>query len=167
MRKTINVFIVIFTLFTLTGDSTGQTLLEKIRQIKVLESTLQDAENLFGKSDEKNFQKVYYYEQIKEGNLILGYSSGNCSSRQNEGWNVPENTIIRILFYPAKKKSFSALGIDKKKLKKVYDESYQIYSNEDEGVTYEVQSGKVKSIEYNPTSKYDYLKCKTISKDKF
>ena len=33
------------------------------------------------------------------------------------------------------------------------------YINDDEGITYEVQSGKVDTIEYGPTKRYDHLYC--------
>ncbi len=157
MRKIINLTVLFSVLFVFVNYNFGQNWQKNIKQIEVLKSTLQDVEKLFGKSDMKRSQSVSLY--LKEGTLIVAYSSGKCVSRQYEGWNVPEETITRLHFYPVKKRSFSALKIDKTKLKKMYDESYQIYFNEDEGVTYEVQLGKVYSIEYNPSPKHAHLKC--------
>lgn len=165
MRKVISIFIAIFILCTLGSDVLGQTWLEKIRQIKIFKSTVQDVKELFGKSNIERFESQSYY--LKEGTLLVDFSSGNCASRQNEGWDVPEGVVTRFSFSPTIKKSFSALNISKKNLEKIYDESYQIYVNDKEDVTYEIQLGKVWTIEYSPNSKYDYLKCKTNSKDKF
>lgn len=157
MKKIIYIFTISFVILTLTNYSNGQTMLEKVRQIKVLESTLKDVEKLFGKPDIKRSQSISNY--LDEGSLHIDYATGTCDSKHNLGWNVSRETILRIIFQPSKKKSFSAHKIDQTKLKKVYDESYQIYSDETEGITYEVQLGKVQSFEYNPTSKQDFLKC--------
>ena len=164
MRKVISILMVVFVLWALSSDVLGQIWLEKIRQIKIFKSTVQDVKELFGNSDIERFESQSYY--LKEGTLLVDFSSGNCASRQKEGWDVPEGTVTRFSFSPTIKKSFSALNISKKNLEKIYDESYQIYVNDEEDVSYEVQQGKVWTIEYSPNSKYDYLKCKTTSKDK-
>lgn len=126
--------------------------------IRVLESTLQDVENIFGKADRKNYL-IAHYLNLEDGNLTLDYSNGNCPSMLNLGWNVPKETVVRIIFRPKQSKRFPQLGIDQTKLQRISDENHDIYINRDEGVTYVTDYGWVKSIEYKPTSNQNYLKC--------
>lgn len=105
------------------------------------------------------FSAIY---QLKEGNLFIEYSSGLCRPERKGGWNVPENVVVSISFSPKHKKRIASLKLDPKKFRKEIGQHVGgviYYINDDEEITYEVQSGKVTAIEYGPGKRYDHLYC--------
>ena len=128
------------------------------RKIAPLISTRSDVEALLGRA-EGAFSAVY---QLKDGSLFIEYSSGLCRPERRGGWNVPENVVVTVSFSPKHKKRIGSFRLDLKKFRKVIDQHVGgviYYINDDEGITYEVQSGKVDAIEYGPAKKYDHLFC--------
>ncbi|HEX5886594.1 MAG TPA: hypothetical protein VFY67_18775, partial [Pyrinomonadaceae bacterium] len=85
-----------------------------------------------------------------------------CRPDRKGGWNVPKNVVVSVHFYPKHKRRLSDLKVDRRKLRKVVDRhvgGITYYINDDDGVVYEIQEGKVESIEYGPPKKYDHLYC--------
>lgn len=128
------------------------------RQIMPLRSTRIDVERLLGTSNEVYMAKY----KLEEGNLFIEYSSGPCTPLRKGGWNVPTDVVVHMSFSPNLKKPVSDLKLNPKKFRRVTDEhvgGVVYYINDELGLTYEVQQGKVDVIYYQPGKKYDYLYC--------
>ena len=128
------------------------------RKIEPVKSTRAEVEALLG-AVQGAYSAIY---QLKEGSLFIEYSSGPCRPERKGGWNVPENVVVSLSFSPRHKKRFADLKIDRKKFRKEIDQhviGITYYINDEDGITYEIQDGKVYSIEYGPPKKYDNLYC--------
>lgn len=128
------------------------------RQIVPLKSTRTDVERLLGPSKEPYFA-IYRLEQ---GNLFIEYSSGPCRPERNGGWNVPENIVLNVTFAPKQRRRIADLKLDPKKFRKVIDEhvvGIVYFVNDEEGITYEVQRGRIDSVEYGPAKRDEHLYC--------
>ena len=128
------------------------------RQIVPLTSTRADVARLLGPTQEAYFATY----RLKEGNLFIEYSSGPCTPERRGGWNVAKDVVISVSFSPKRKRPIAELKLDPQRFKKVVDEQVVgilYYINDEEGITYEVQSGKVESVEYGPTKKDEHLRC--------
>jgi hypothetical protein len=128
------------------------------RKIGPLKSTRADVEAMLGPA-EGGYAAVY---QLKEGSLSIEYSSGPCRPERKGGWNVPENVVVSVSFSPKHPRRISSFKLDPKKFRKEIGQHVGgviYYINDDEGITYEVQSGKVDAIEYDPPKRYSHLHC--------
>jgi hypothetical protein len=106
----------------------------------------------------------HYYSEydLKEGHLYIEYSSGPCRADRNGGWNVPENVVVSIHFSPAHKQKVSDLKLDLQKYRKVIDQHVEgvvYYVNDEDGISYETQKGKVEAIDYDPPKRFENLQC--------
>lgn len=82
---------------------------------------------------------------------------------------MPENVVVSLSFSPRQKKRVADLKLDPKKFRKTVDQhviGVIYYINEEDGITYETQDGKVESIEYGPPKKYDNLYCDNPAKNR-
>ena len=100
--------------------------------------------------------------QLKEGSLFIEYSSGPVGRNAKEAGTYQKTLLLALAFSPKHKRRIASLKLDPKKFRKVVDQHLGgviYYINDDEGITYEVQSGKVDAIEYGPAKKHDHLYC--------
>jgi hypothetical protein len=128
------------------------------RSIVPLTTTRSEVETLLGPA-EPGYMAIYH---LKEGNLSIEFSSGPCRADRQGGWNVPENTVVSVVFSPKEKQQLAELKLDRKKFRRVVDRHLGgviYYINAQDGVVYEIQDGKVETIEYGPGKKYYSLKC--------
>ncbi len=128
------------------------------RQIVPLRSTRTDVERLLGPSKEAYFADY----TLEEGNLFIEYSSGPCRPERKGGWNVPNDVVVQMSFSPKLKRKVADLKLDPKRFRKVIDEHVGgviYFINDDLGLTYEVQRGKVDAIYYEPGTKDEHLYC--------
>lgn len=128
-------------------------------QVVPLRSTRADVERLLGTSTSGGYSATY---KLEEGNLFIVYSSGPCTPERAGGWNVPKDVVVQMSFSPKLKKRVSDLKLDQKKFRKVIDEhvgGVVYYINDDLGLMYEVQRGKVDVIYYEPGTKDKHLHC--------
>ncbi len=128
------------------------------RQFVPLRSTRADVERLLGSSKEAYFADY----SLKEGNLFIEYSSGPCRLDRKGGWNVPMDVVITLHFTPQRKRHISDLKLDLTRFKKVVDEhviGILYYVDDEDGITYQVQNGKIDFVEYGPTRKDEHLYC--------
>ena len=126
------------------------------RGITPLKSVRTEAETLFGPSSDPYLASY----SLKDGTLFVQYSSGRCTPERKGGWNVAEGTVVMVRFEPKSKKKFSSLRIDFSKFRRVVGGDVVgivNYTNEAEGITYEVQRGRVDAIEYLPGKRHDFL----------
>jgi len=128
------------------------------RQITPLRSTRVDVERLLGTSSNPYSAKY----TLEEGSLFIEYSSGPCTPFRKGGWNVSKDVVVHMSFSPNIKKPVSTLKLDPKRFRKVIDDHVGgiiYYINDESGLTYEVQGGKVDAIYYQPGKKDDHLYC--------
>ena len=149
--------VVFFTLF-LFGEN-GSLSAQEWRKIVPLNTSRTNVEAMLGPASE-NFEVVY---PLKDGNLSIEYSTGPCKTGQKGGWNVPKDVVISLFFSPRHPKKLSELKLDLMKFRKVvgvHVPSVTYYINDEDGITYAIQQGKVDFVEYGPPKKYDDLHCK-------
>src|SRR5215213_4101128 len=128
------------------------------RKIAPLKSTRAEVEALLGPA-EGAFSAIY---QLEAGSLFIEYSSGPCRPERKGGWNVPENVVVSVSFSPKHKVRIANVKLDPKKFRKVIGQHVGgviHYINDEEGITYAVQGGKVDAIEYGPAERYQHLYC--------
>jgi len=94
-------------------------------------------------------------------NAIIHYSGEPCA-KGNE-WNVPRDTVLDISVYSEEKPLFSELHVDMSRLKKREDpelQGYATYTNDDEGMSYEVSvKGVLQGVYYFGVAKDQALRC--------
>lgn len=138
------------------------------KKIVLLQSTRSDVERLLGKSKSQGYVAAY---DLEDGHLFIQYSPWNyCDHEKDFDWNVPKWTVLEIAYSPYKLPRFSSLKIDLKRFQKVRENpccpDLITYRNAEEGVAYTVlePDGKLNRIDYFPSSRYDYLRCKLNGK---
>jgi hypothetical protein len=123
-----------------------------------LRTTRAEVEALLGQKE-----TAYYAEyKLTDGDIFIEYSSGPCRPDRKGGWNVPKDVVVSLHFYPKQRQRLADLKLNRKKLRKVTDRHagrITYYINDHDGVVYEVQEGKVISIDYGPPQKFEHLYC--------
>jgi hypothetical protein len=128
------------------------------RTIVPLKTTRAEVEALLGHAESEYFATY----KLADGNIFIEYSSGPCRPDRKGGWDVSKNIVVSVHFYPKNKRRLSELKVDRRKLRKVIDRhvvGIVYYINDVDGVVYEIQDGKVESIDYGPPKKYEHLYC--------
>ena len=128
------------------------------RTIVPAQSTRADVERILGHADTAYFARY----KLSEGSLFIEYSSGPCRPDRKGGWNLAENVVVSVVYSPVVKPRLSELKVNRKKLRRVRDPhvgEIVYYINDAEDVVYEIQDGRVWSIEYGPAKQYEHLKC--------
>ena len=128
------------------------------RKIVPLKSTRVHVERLLGVAEQPD-GLVY---ELKDGVLSIEYSTGPCRKDRRGGWNVPEGVVLSYLFSPKHKQRIRELKLDRKRFQKVVDAhtgGITYYVNKQDGVTYEIQRGRVEGIEYYPPKRCEHLYC--------
>ena len=135
------------------------------RQIVPLKSTRAEVERILGATATTYFAEY----ELKQGSLFVEYSSGPCKPERKGGWNVPKDVVIMISFTPKRKTRIASLKLDPKKFRKVVDDhaiGVLYYVNDEEGITYQVQSGKIDFVEYHPAKRDEHFYCGDPANDK-
>ena len=144
--------------------ATTTALAKEWRGIMPLHSTRADVERLLGKPNLKNANpsiKYGLYDLERERVDIL-YSSRPCTRGAQGAWRVPPDMVISIRVAPKKELLFSDLRLDVSKYRITdggHVPGYTYYTDEQEGVQFEVIKGQVTTISYFPQSKDDRLRC--------
>ena len=128
------------------------------RKIVPLKSTRADVERLLGPAEQP--YGVDY--ELKNGVLSVEYSTGPCRKDRRGGWNVPEGVVISFSFSAKHKQRVTDLKLNRKRFRRVIDThtgGITYYINDEDGIMYEVQQGRVEGVEYYPPKKYDHLYC--------
>jgi len=137
-------------------------------QLKVLQSTRSDVEKILGQPYEKPNNSFFASYRAKNGNVHVEYSLRLCEANDKGGWNVERGTVIDISFFPDIYPTVKSLKLDKKKYKKVIEGDVTdifTYKNDEDGIKYIVQRGKVETIVYYPRVKFDWLQCSVINQN--
>lgn len=138
---------------------------KKWKDIVVLRSTRSDVERIMGKASEH--AHIAYYP-LQEGSLQIEYSDGVCDAGQYRAWNVPEGTVIEIVYTPfGNPPRLSSFKLDLTKFR-IARESPDVpdmvsYIKDDEGIAYTVEpDGTLHDITYFPPSRYDTIRCSKL-----
>ena len=129
------------------------------RKIVPLKSTRADVERLLG-PNENSYGVIY---EFKDGNLFIEYSSGPCRKDRKGGWNVRDGVVISFSFAAINKPPEADLKLNRKRFRRVVDThtpSVSYYINDKDGIMYEIQRGRVHSVEYYPPKRYEHLHCR-------
>ena len=135
------------------------------RQIVPLKTTRAEVERLLGSATGAYFAEY----DLKQGSLFIEFSSGPCKPERKGGWNVPRDVVIMVHFTPKHSTRIADLKLDPKKFRKIVDEHVigaLYYVNDEEGITYAVQSGKIDFIEYHPAKRDEHLYCGDLADEK-
>lgn len=150
----------VFLLLNLVLSPASSSSLAGWRGIVPLHSTRADVERLLGPGT--NWCKCGYL--LDDVNLTFVYSSGNCKSGGSGGWDVPPDTVLRIIVYPKPQPRLSDLNMDMSKFKKRHDghiESFVSYVNDEDGLIIEVDEDRdsVNGLYYVPAKKDKIFRC--------
>jgi len=159
MNVTVKYFLVFASL--LTVPMIGHA--KEWRGIIPLHSTRADVERLLGPALKDSNDRVTRHETENE-EIRVQYSTGEpCGTGWPGVWRIPAGTVVTISVYPKKEVRFSELRLDESQYRKTDNEGhgppYFYYTNEEEGIQYEVTQGLVIAIIYLPASRDDNLRC--------
>lgn len=144
--------------------------LKKMREIRLLVDKYEDVIRILGTPGDKTVEReLSEYFDFPEGRLWVGFATGQCvvtpySEGKPIGWLVPPYTVIDISFSPDRWIEPKNLGIKNFNgftAMPIHEGREGIeYVNDELGVDYTVNRGKIQDITFRPAKKYDYLLCK-------
>ncbi len=130
------------------------------RRIVPLRSTRAQVERRLGKP------RNGFYE-LKAERVFIYFSGERCAG--GEGWDVPRDTVVRIVVTPTTKLRFAALRLNLRRFEKTTDPSvtaHALYSDKEAGLTYTVyegggdNNGVIVHITFDPTARDARLVCR-------
>ena len=140
--------------------------LEIAKEIKLLSSTRSDVKAImfeFDRDEEENDESYYQEFRSDNANVLVTYSSGDCSEdagiRSQPEWNVPKMTATKIVITFDETTKLKDLGLNlsnfKKKLedKDIEDSEEYVYYDEKAGIIVLTDEGKVEKIILHPPKK--------------
>lgn len=160
--------LIIFVVFTLTMclsafAQSPLAELDKLKQIKLLESTREDVKKIFGDTDEDSDGDYYSTENFT---IRLDYSNGDCLSEDGDDeWNVTEGKVVEINVLIKDSDESEKLKINLSKLEKINkqeddedeeaeeDADDYVYYDKEKGISYGLDDGEIESIKYTPLEK--------------
>jgi len=168
------IFLVIFCLamYGFTFAQSRLPELDKIEQIKLLESTRDDVKRIFSEYAE-DFEEDEEDEDVEEDEIStenmrisFSYSLGNCSDDDEEEWNVPKGKVTEISIILEESAKPKALKIDLSKLERIkpYEDDKEdeeaeedpddyVYYDKESGISYGLYDGEIKNIKFIPAEK--------------
>jgi hypothetical protein len=164
MKLERTLFLAILLVSTLDCFAQKPEWFKSLESVRLLQSTRLEIENTFGAPA----NPTYVYDRIyklREGKLSIEYSQGLCSEAKVKGWDVPALTVTRLFFFPRVPISLEDLKMDFTDFQK--SESRDVpgaygYSNAEWGIDVNVgRKGKIESIGFYPSTKYDHVRCET------
>jgi hypothetical protein len=147
--------------------------LDKIKQIKLLESTREDVRRILKDYKLNDDYERRHYERFTSAGaeIRITYSNGKCSDERDEDWNVSEWKVISIyisLNEPVKAKDF---GIDLSNYKKerIYANLKHTfkYHQKARGIGYNVNEDGIYGITLIPSKENYSLLCDVESVKKY
>lgn len=131
-----------------------------------LKSSRADVEKVLGGPAPGSREKHAATYSTAAGRVFVLYSTGPCSVKPSNGWNVTEGTMLSLSFYPAPEPAFDESKIDMKEFEKRPDPeilSSVAYTNEKDGISITVNSwdNTITRYHYFPPSKNNKLKCES------
>jgi hypothetical protein len=131
MKRTLTI---IFTIFILQLPIFSQDWMTKIIPMK---TAITETEQMF-KEKPKKYEDFYDF-QLKQGDLRIYFSLGNCKSGAYGGWNIPKGIVTHIRYYPEKERKLSFYRKNTQDMSLEYDSGQKVFTDEINGVSYWVQ----------------------------
>jgi outer membrane protein assembly factor BamE (lipoprotein component of BamABCDE complex) len=160
------------TLFYVSANADEPNWYLKLSQVKVLESSKQDVESLFGNpritQSFENFGINFVFYETNEGEFTVQYSTGKCAAKDpdpesstEETYKVEKDKVLKVIFFPKKKLKFSKFKVDKSQVfeTNLGEDPALHYINTKQGIDYIVVLGKVRGVELFIPVELDYLRC--------
>lgn len=137
----------------------------KLQKIIPLESSKGDLEKIF---EFPKVRRTFTENEVEfvsydagDGKLAVEYSTGTCSSATKDSYDVKEDTVLRMIFFPKDPVKFSKFKIEKEQFIKTtdgHDPGWK-YVNKSSGLNFSVQRKLVDYVEILPSSRHDRKKC--------
>lgn len=142
--------------------------LRKMNDIRILVDTYEDVLRILGNPEDQSRERESLETFIlPSGELSVGFVFGGCSTNpdgQRVGWKVPPYTVWEVSFSPHEWIDPSKLGLAGFKdfrAANIHGGREGIeYSNDETGVTYIVNRGKIQTVIFYPRKEQDHLQCK-------
>jgi len=158
MKKTLLLVAFCLTIYGFSFAQTPLSELEKVKKIKLLESTREDVKKLFDDEDENSDGDWYETGAIR---ITLEYSSGDCSDDGAEEWNIDEGKVTEINILFGAPVPLKVLKIELSKFERIKDDDEaddddddnRVFYDKEKGVSYEVLKGHIKNIKFTPLEK--------------
>ena len=136
------------------------------RGIVPLQSKRIDVEKALGPAKNPSQSDLTDYETADEQITVMYASGPPCADNGFRMWKVPRDTVISITIYPKKEVRFADLHLNERDYKKTDNQGhgplYFYYTNEEDGIQYEITQGRVMSITYFAAAKDKRdLRCST------
>lgn len=133
-------------------------ILEKVKQIRLLESTPENVEKLlapesFTYSSSENHHQTFWTDKAV---ISVKYASGKCTQEEYQwnDWNVPEWVVVRILIRPKEAFSINEVSVNLHGFRKEHTDwqrkQFYIYFNKDMGVAISFREREVDTIHFFP-----------------
>ncbi len=118
MKKIVAILAFVLAICGFTFAQSPLVELDKVKEIKLLESTRDDvvkilANDIFPVSDSSYYQYFYTEKAV----IAVYYSSGNCS-KESEDWNAAEWKVTEVRVSPKDPIEIKNIGIDYSKFRK-------------------------------------------------
>ena len=137
----------------------------KLNKLEILKSSKNDVGRIFNdfkisKSFIHNGVESAFYES-SEGELSVNFSAGGCSFKREDDYNVEKGKVLEAIFFPKEFVKLSKFRIDKNKFEKHLEDDNPTlhYINQNLGIDYGVQKGKVIHIKLFPSANFENLRC--------
>ncbi len=133
--------------------------LDKVKKIKLLESTRADVKKIFGEYNKDSEGGSYSTDNVI---IRISYSSGDCSDDSDENWNVAEGLVTEIFVQLDISITPKDLKINLSKLERMKrsdddddddDDDEYIYYDKEKGISYEISDGEVSYVKFIPPEK--------------
>lgn len=161
MKKIITLIIVILAVNNFTFGQSSLPELDKVKEIKLLESTREDVKKILAgyEHDDSDDEDYKQYFSTKNAEIEVTFSSGDCSENSSY-WNVSEWVATKIKITPEdtiKNKEFNFSNFKKETPDEESPEFYN-YHDEKSGIVFEIDEDEIqKIILYPPKSKNNFL----------
>lgn len=176
MKSLVILFILAFCNFTFAQSLSFE--LDKIRQIKLLESTRDDVKRILSsyksddaeKDDEPDYSETFSSENI---DIEISYTTGDCSDEADDTdeWKVAKGKVkfIEISFTDSVKFEDLQFYVSNFRKEQYYanKENEFVYHNKELGIAFVVNEGEIETIRLLPANKQSSLLCKNEEAEEF
>jgi hypothetical protein len=160
MKKVILLLVIVSAMCSFVSAQSFLAELNKVEEIKPLESIRDDVTKLLAKSSLKFSDNNFYMDYSL---VYISYSRGDCSEERDEDWNVPEGRVTQIRVIPKDPIEIKDIGIDYKKLLKERmwgrSKGRYVYYDKDLGIAITTRGDIVSQVIFSPSKEKFLMLC--------
>lgn len=134
--------------------------LDKVKEIKLLESNRNDVIELLAKNSLKFSDSNFYMDYSV---VYVSYSRGDCSEEYDEDWNISEGQVTQIRVIPKDPIEIKDTGIGYKKLRKEKmwgrSKGRYVYYDKDLGIAITTRGDIVSQVIFSPSKEKFFILC--------